>query len=306
MPDPNSVILVGGPDAGKTNYLTRFWIAVQAGAGALTAAGPPADAEYLNTNAHALLGGEYAPRTSKDVHARNEIPVAWGGGATGTERGVLVVPDCSGEEWEKIHHNREWSAEWESVLPSLAGCLLFVRAGSDKIVAPLDWMSCHQLFGRAVELAPAGGLAAAPDFPTQVLVVDWLQCLREAVASRAGPRRRLRVAVVVSAWDRVPTDLQPAGPNCYVAENYRMLSDFILSNEGVFEFAHFGVSVTGGDLDAAPGFKNEYLSGNPAQAGYVVHTLAGGVARSEDHTLPVAWAMGVPITPAALATRSAV
>lgn len=302
MADPRSVLLVGGPDAGKTNYLSRLWLALQARTGLLGADGLPADAEYLNTNAQALLGGAFAPRTSKEVHARNAIPVRWAD-AHGEQRGELVVPDCSGEEWEKIHRTREWSEQWEGAIPALVGCLLFVRAGSDRIVAPLDWVSCHHLFGQPVDLARGSG--TAPEFPTQVLLVDWLQCLRAAVASLPGPARRLRVAVVVSAWDRVPPEQQAAGPEQYIAENFRMLSDFALSNPGPFEFAHFGVSVTGGDLDAAPDYRDEYLKGNPSEAGYVVHSLAGGPARSADHTLPVAWAVGVPTRAGAEAARGA-
>ncbi|MFO0842332.1 MAG: hypothetical protein U0797_08010 [Gemmataceae bacterium] len=289
MSDHRSVLLVGGPDAGKTNYLTRLWIALQAGGGCLRARGLPADAEYLNGNATILLGGHFAPHTSQNVHARNLVPVEWSDGGTGE----LVVPDCPGEEWEKIHRTRSWSEEWEATLPTLVGCLLFVRAGSDRVVAPLDWVNCASMFGGPIEL-PGAALATPPaEMPTQVLLIDWLQCLGTAVASLQAPARRLRVAVVISAWDRVPTDQQGENPSQYIASNFRMLSDFILSNSGAFEFAQFGVSVTGGDLDAAPGFREEYLSGDPATAGYVVHTLNGTVERSTDHSLPVAWAMGL-------------
>ena len=291
MTNPRSVLLVGGPDAGKTNYLTRFWVALKAGEGCLRTRGLPADAEYLNSNEQALLGGAFAPHTPKSVHARNVIPVGWSKDGSGE----LVVPDCAGEAWEEIHRTREWSEEWEALLPSLAGCLVFVRAGSDEIVPALDWVNCAHLFGGPRQLSPTSAKAR---LPTQVLLVDWVQCLTSAFASLPVPACRLRIAMVVAAWDRVPKDQQAGSPADYIAANFRMLSDFILSNGTVFDVTHFGVSSTGGDLETEPGYRDEYLR-DPTAAGYVVHSLGGTVARSSDLTLPVAWAMGVPVISAA-------
>ncbi|SIN69861.1 hypothetical protein SAMN05444166_0212 [Singulisphaera sp. GP187] len=300
----HSVLLVGGPDAGKTNFLIRLWIALQSGEGRLQSDGLPEDMEYLNAGAQTLLGGEFAPRTSREVHTRNVIPVR----ATSNRsdfRGQLVVPDSSGEEWMLIHRNREWSERWEEAIPSLLGCLLFVRAGSLEIHAPLDWVSCFDYFGTA------DNLPDAPDsdgeefaMPTQVVLIDWLQCLRAAVSAHGGGSL-LRVGVIVSAWDRVPTEQQGEAPQSYVAKNFPMFHDFILSNRERFAFECFGVSIVGGDFEFAPGFRENYLRGVPAQAGYVVHALGGVPTRTGDHTLPLAWAMGL-VTESAVGRDGAV
>lgn len=301
----HSVLLVGGPDAGKTNFLIRLWIALQSGEGRLQSDGLPEDMEYLNAGAQALLGGEFAPRTSQEVHTRNVIPVS--ASTEGSDfRGQLVVPDSSGEEWMLIHRNREWSERWEAAIPSLLGCLLFIRAGSVEIHAPLDWVSCMDYFGTGANLpdsADSGGEEFA--MPTQVVLIDWLQCLRAAVAAHGAGSLRLRVGVVVSAWDRVPTDQQGEDPLSYVATNFPMFHDFMLSNRERFAFECFGVSVVGGDLELAPGFREEYLRGVPARAGYVVHALGGTPTRTGDHTLPLAWAMGL-VTEAAVGREGAV
>jgi hypothetical protein len=290
--DP-SVLLVGGPDAGKTNFLIRLWIALQSGEGILRSDGLPDDMEYLNDGAQTLLGGEFAPRTSREVHTRNAIPVKAGAGASGF-RGQLIVPDSSGEEWMLIHRNREWSDRWESAVPSLMGCLLFVRAGSEEVVPALDWVNCMELFGPREHLpdVPEAGENAGA-MPTQVVLIDWLQCLRKAVTAHGAGSQRLRVGVVVSAWDRVPSDQQAESPRSYVAANFPMFEDFMASNTHQFQFECFGVSIVGGDLEHAPGFREEFLRGTPARAGYVVHSLGGTFSQTSDHTLPLAWTMGL-------------
>lgn len=286
------VLLVGGPDAGKTNYLVRLWIALRSGTGCLRADGLPEDVEYLNEGAQALLSGEFVPRTSREVHAHNLIPIRTSPGPSDF-RGRLVIPDCSGEEWLLIHRTREWSDRWEQAIPSLLGCLLFVRAGSDEIHAPLDWVNCMSYFG-TLENLPDTIESADGGFqmPTQAVLIDWLQCLRSAVTAYGAGSRRLRVGVMVAAWDRVPKD-QRDDPRAYVAANFPMFDHFVLSNTDRFAVECFGVSVVGDDLEHAPGFRAEFLRGSPTHAGYVIHSLGKSPVIAGDHTIPLAWAMGL-------------
>lgn len=284
------VLLVGGHDAGKSNFLFRLWMTLQTETGCLVRDGMPADAEYLNAGLAALQSGKFAGRTSREVHKQNLIPVRSTGGDA--FHGELVVPDCSGEQWMKIHRNREWDERWESVIPSLAGCLLFIRAGSGEIRPRLDWVGYAGLYDSTPEQVDGEN---AVDLPTEVVLIDWLQCLARAVAERGRPGTPLRVGVVVTAWDRVPADQQKVAPSAYVAANFAMFFHFAESNADWLDFEFFGTSVAGGDLEATPGFRDEYLEGRPEASGYVFHTIGGQPARSADYSLPVAWAMGLHI-----------
>jgi len=137
MKENRSVLLIGGPDAGKSNYLFRFWMAISRGGGSLVSDGLPDDVEYLRAGADALLQGNFAPRTSTEVHNRSHVPVTSSRGA-----GHLIVPDCSGETWMEVYNKREWSLDWDELISDRTGCLLFIRAGSDRIVQSLDWIIC--------------------------------------------------------------------------------------------------------------------------------------------------------------------
>lgn len=309
--DHNAVLLIGGPDAGKSNFLFRLWIAIDGGSGVLVRDGLPSEVNYLREGAERLFEGEFAGHTSKEVHERVVVPVKRAAFATAAG-GTLIVPDVPGEQVLAICRNRQWSQAWEELISRRCACLLFVRAGSDEVVAPLDWATCFEKYGAIIEaLKPveqtqaAGALGDAspnqnqPDderaaqLPTQVVLTEWLQFLRRAFTAVAGGSFRPRVGVVISAWDAVPIDQQPAGPVKYLKENFPMLHQFIEANDDQFDFQVFGVSIVAGDLKNDEEFKENYLKGTPRDFGFVVHSLSGQFTQSLDITLPVAWALRV-------------
>lgn len=294
-PSPKSVLLVGGPDAGKSNYLGRLWMALDASTGTIAKNGLPSQLEYLRTVASALLGGDFAPRTSQGVFQPTDVPVKWQENGT-TVSGNLIVPDCAGEQWERIHQIREWSSDWENAVTSMAGCLLFYRVSSSHNVPALDWSSDLELLRYvAGQNAPSD---ARPDvkLPTQIVLVDWLQCLRSAYRDLHGPEKPLRVAVVLSAWDMAPKEAKTNDPDAYLSTELPLLHDFLSTNTSSFMSRTFGVSVVGGDLaNAVPDFKTKYLDGDPNVAGFVAFSSRGKLLESKDLTLPLAWAFGCPI-----------
>jgi hypothetical protein len=288
-----SVLLIGVTDAGKTNFLSRLWLALDLGGGSLTKAGLPSDLDYLKTGADHLLKGEFAPHTPQEVRDATEIPVKTI--ANGHELlGTLIVPDLPGEQVLSVFRTRQWSSEWEERIGYGCGCLLFIRVDSKELVAPIDWLNCPLSFGGMPPMAnPQKDQADKAKTPTQVVLVDWLQFLRKAFTDKVSGSYKPRIGIVVAAWDLIPTDQKQRGPEAWVTSNFPLLAQYVNSNNDEFEFAYFGVSVTLGDLIADPEFKASYLRSNPRSAGEVVHSLSGTVEASNDMTLPVAWALGV-------------
>jgi hypothetical protein len=289
-----SVLLIGVHDSGKTNFLSRFWIALDAGNGALAKAGLPKDLDYLRTGADHLLRGEFAPHTSYDVYENTEIPVRSSDATGAAFIGSLEVPDLPGEQIPGVFRSRQWSQKWEDKIQAGCSCLIFVRIDSEELIAPLDWINCIALLGATPPTVSSTTDAANKTKPpTQVILVDWLQFLREAFTDRVGGEYKPRVGIVVTAWDKAPMEQQPLGAEPWIAANLPMLSQFIETNDDAFEFQYFGVSVTSGDFVTDPDFKSTYMDGDPRQAGDVVHSLDGEITLSHDMTIPVAWALGI-------------
>lgn len=286
--DNQSVVLVGGPDAGKTNFLGRLWMTLDSESGAIRKNGLPRDVEYLRGIAHSLNAGEFAQRTPPGVFESTAIRVNWGQDSVGN----LVVPDCAGEQWERIHREREWSTEWEQAVGTMTGCLVFFRGTSAHNVEPLDWSADADLMRCLAE--GTNDEERRTTLPTQVILVDWLQCLSSAFRELRGTENPLRVSIVLSAWDLAPIECRDADPAGYLSRNLPLLDDFLAANQHLFSSKPFGVSIAGGELTAndTP-FMKRFLEGDPAAQGYVVVGRNGSVSTSTDFTLPVAWAFGV-------------
>lgn len=293
MPENHNVIIAGIPDSGKTNYIIRFWLAVDKGLGRLRADGVPDDIDYLEAGAEKLLSGEFAPHTPHGVSSHSRIPVKSSSKGKAFS-GTLVVPDYHGEEWVGIYTKREWSNVWEELIPNTSGCLFFIRAASPEIVDPLDWITAGRYFGAAENFPDQSDDNSQEQItPTQVMLVEWLQFFRRAFTDLVGGDFKPRIGIVISAWDFVPEDQKQLGPESYVDLNFPMLKQFIDTNNDRFDFKFFGVTIVGGDLEDETGFRKEYREGDPSKAGFVVHHSGGKVEEVKDLTFPVAWAMGL-------------
>lgn len=288
MNKQSTVLLIGGPDAGKSNFLFRFWLAIREKSNPLLLPdGPPPIAEYLNRGAAKLLAGEFEIHTPRGTFENCQIPVIAGG-----EKAVVVVPDRPGEEWSRIYMERRIPDEWLGRLSANTTCLILVRAHSDANQAPLDWISVQHFHGNEGNLM--GPARQDLSTPTQVVLVDWIQIISRILRSRPAGVIRPKIGVVISAWDLLSEGEQAAGPRPYLKDQYPLLSDFLESNSEKLDIEIFGMSLFGGDPKHSAAFRDACLhADNPCDGGYVVHHVADETRTVPDLTLPIAWALGL-------------
>lgn len=285
-----SVLLLGGLDAGKSNFLGRLWIALDAEQGVVAKNGLPSQVEYLRGLAASLNEGVFTQRSAPGTFEPTSIPVKWRGGE---RHGNLVVPDCAGELWEKIHNERCWDDRWEQTVRTMSGCILFFRGSSDHNVPALNWSDHAEVMECLKAAKKSKEAGEMPKLPTQVMAVDWLQCLSTAFRDRLDRNRPLRIAVVLSAWDMAQQEARKADPDNFLSDNLPLLHDFLSGNPERFTSRTFGVSISGGPLTTDDTkFMKEYLKKGPSQAGFVELWQRGKVASVKDLTLPLAWAFG--------------
>jgi hypothetical protein len=280
----SNVLFVGGPGSGKSNYLFRTWIAIERKKGHLITNGLPLELGYLHAGASVLLDGKFAPHTSKDTKEVCEIPVAQRDNPDSTS--VLVVPDATGELWLDLYKSREWPAQWDKLVATTCGFVLFICVGSPHNVTALDWMACERFYN-------SGTLPGPTDIPTQVLLVEWLQILRWITNKQIGHSYVPRLSVVMTAWDRVPADRQQESPQNYLETEFPLLAQFVRAGAHGFDARVFGLSIVGGDLELDPQFHDEYLRSEPSGLGYAVSETQGGIQKSGDVLMPVYWALGL-------------
>jgi len=213
-----SIMLVGGPASGKTNYIARLWLAFQARKGSLRADKLPSNIQYVDDAVRHLMALKFAPRSDRNIDAgRRDFEVDLRGNNGHGPARTLQVPDITGELWKRAIANYELPDEWMEALRGSSSAILFVRAHSKFNAQPVDWVTARDVLNmhlgeidddldnydedeedeESLE-APLNGavhdLDSAGDNAAQVQVgapaedIQPEQGVDEAVSSAAGPK----------------------------------------------------------------------------------------------------------------------
>ncbi|MGB3643357.1 MAG: hypothetical protein WBA15_02665 [Mesorhizobium sp.] len=322
-----SIVLLGGPDSGKTNYVGRLWPSFKKRRGVLRAERLPEDIAYVDGAVEHLMQGSFAPRSDRNLEVgRADFSISVRGANGEGELTELMVPDISGELWTRMVATFEISQEWLGVLKEAEGAVVFVRALSDQIVQPLDWVTARNILRldtedeAVVEAAAEGNhepmvaaeadalpggfeqplhdeaasdaveLPSEPDLPTQVLLCELLRYLDLCLAGPADGGRP-HVAVVVAAWDLLDPGVRAGGPMAYLKREFPLFAGR-LADAGRLDVKLFGLSVVGGDLEDDDEFRNRFLERDISEQGWVVVEDGDALRTDDDVMLPIAWAMG--------------
>lgn len=278
-----SIILVGVPDTGKSNYVGRLWGSLKAGKGALKRAGMPRNIEYVESICEHLLLGEFAGRTDTNL-ARQDFCVPLNSGA-GSEFTELVVPDFTGELWRDAVKHSEIPLEWLNALENADGALLFVRAHSPLNIQPFDWVTARNALTHSV-----GEGNEEMELPTQVILCELLRLLQQYLSKRPDGGKP-RVAIVVTAWDTLDAEAQAAGPILYLRKQFPLFAG-MLEDADRIDRRIYGVTIVGGDLQRDEQFRERYQHMIMSDSGSVTLERDGVWDTDPDITLPVAWAIG--------------
>jgi hypothetical protein len=278
-----SVVVLGGPDSGKSNYIARLWTALREKKGELVEAVQPTDIDFVLEAADHLFQGQFIQR-SEQTEDRRDFEVTVGSRSNG-KQAKIVVPDISGELWWRAVVDLDVTPDLMDDMRKASGALLFLREGSDQNVQPLDWITAKKYLSK-VKVADDKGM------PTQVMLCELIRFLELTLAQRPDGGKP-RLAVVVSAWDLVGIDVLEKGPISYLEEEYPMLAGR-LDDLSTLDVQVFGLSVVGGNLDEAS-FKKTFLETGIDGHGWVaIHEADTGTwTKDPDVTKPVAWAIGL-------------
>jgi Double-GTPase 1 len=273
-------MIVGLLGSGKTTFLAAFWHLMNAGeiATKLELDRLEGDTGYLNTIVEAWRRCQEVPRTS--IASEQETLAIHIRQPNTEQRAVLVFPDLSGESFKRQVASRKCRQSYINACDASNGILLFVtadRAQDDLSVRDVASM----ITGDDKSSSNDGHIIEwNPDLvPEQVHLVELLQFLQRPPFKRQ-PRR---VAVLVSAWDVLPTP-QPT-PEEWVQRELPLLHQFLRTNTASFAFRIYGISAQGGDVRS--GAKKELLQKVPSERLLCI----GAHTDVHDLTAPILWLM---------------
>ena len=283
MTDSANLLFVGLPQSGKTTYLAALWHVLedQSSATTLRLDRLSGDRTYLNLIGEAWRACTPVPRTTQQTE---DTTVALHLEGEGFGPFTLSVPDLSGEAFDQQLEHRKMNAAHADLLRRASGVILFVHPDVKRGTQISEQDQIATSIGAATEAGGrSDGHAAIPVpwqvdmLPTQAKLVELLQFILELV------NRRLRAAVVISAWDLVE-DIGET-PDDYLSRRMPLLRQFLSANDDLIDHAVFGVSAQGGII---PDDKSKLLEIDSLKRVRVCH----GEDRHHDITKPIAWLVG--------------
>jgi energy-coupling factor transporter ATP-binding protein EcfA2 len=281
-----NVVFVGLPGSGKTTCLAALWHVLheRSRETKLKLKGLCVDRTYLNQIAADWQACSQVERTKLEPEQLVILSLESAAGVAFD----LTVPDLSGETFEQQLVDRKVALGHHERMKRATGLVLFVHPRVND-GAQLTYSLQLQAIvdgGPAVPGTDAGGNvpSSAIDpwsiekLPTQVKLVELLQFALEFAVNK------VRIAVVVSAWDLVENTFSGA-PHEYLAREMPLLQQFLEANDDLLQHTVFGVSAQGGDITVGEQ-KTALLNLDDAVKRIKVRR---GAEISEDITRPIAW-----------------
>lgn len=263
------IAMLGLPKTGKSTFLGTLWHFVEEPSvediKEADIEGSRKHLQELASHARALTE---ITRTYHDDDEHFEVDVEFAG--SGTVK--LVIPDRSGEQFQGLIERRQWPELLRDELAVATGLILFVNP--DEHNPPL-------------ELYVAAGAGPPPDGPaeytnhgacTSAQLIDGLENVIEAMSNRWP----LRVAVVISAFDRV----EDATPQEWIEKRLPVIASLLETDSARIEGAAFGVSALGGRREDAESVQQ---LGELHERAWTRSADGTAVRFSE----PVRWALGL-------------
>jgi hypothetical protein len=243
---PTNLLFIGLPGSGKTTFLAALWhvLTDRSSGTTLKLTKLSGDRAYLNQITKEWRECSQVPRTN--LQTEQVVVLHLDGDGFGAFD--LSIPDLAGEAFKQQVIDRRISRHHDAFVQAATGVMLFLHPDVQK--------GTQLTMARQLEATLPGGrkeeasaASSAPNvwspemLPHQAKLVELLQFLLERV------QRKLRVAVVVSAWDLVERLGMP--PRAFIARELPLLQQFLEANDDLLEHVIFGVSAQGGDITDA-------------------------------------------------------
>ncbi len=284
MSNPANLLFIGLPGSGKTTFLAALWhvLSDRSSTTALKLTKLSGDRTYLNQITKEWRECSQVPRTN--LQTEQVVVLHLDGEGFGTFD--LSIPDLAGEAFKQQLTDRRISRHHDAFVQEATGVMLFlhpdVQKGTQLTAArQLEATITGSQKAEASSSSSSVPSAWSPEMlPHQAKLVELLQFLLERT------QRKLRVAVVVSAWDLVES--LGKAPHAFISRELPLLQQFLEANDELLEHAVFGVSAQGGDITVASE-KQSLLEFDDALKRIKVRQ---GEDTGQDITKPIAWLLG--------------
>lgn len=244
----SSLLAVGLPESGKTTFLAALSYVVEfmGVKGALKLTRLVAERSYINSIQKNWLGCIKTPRSPTGQRIPVEL-ILYAEGLVSEEIRLKFL-DVSGEIFNEQLNTHTWSTEYSADAKEAKGLVLFIHP--DKIVVTNRIEDRNQAVDKLSDGDDQEGADDVEEIPwdesmlpTSVRLVELLQF------HEMGAPNLKKIAVIISAWDRVASTSTDPRPTKWLEENLPQLAQYLASNTDRFTSNVYGVSAQGGDVE---------------------------------------------------------
>lgn len=279
------LLLLGGPNSGKTHYAGQLYGRLRRRPGRLVLRkqdGTPTDLGPLEEVLESLENGRAAHHTATKTWAEVQLPLADRSGRSLE----LTWPDYGGEQLREIEKQRVVSEAWRARLSQADGWVILLRLQAEKTY-PDALAQLTTLAGRAMAneaRTKQGGWDANARW------VELLQILLHVAGHGTVQRRsRPRLAILLSCYDELEAGTRP--PAHVLADRLPLLAAFVGSSWSSESVSIWGLSALGRLLDTSSR-DDDFINEGPELHGWVMPPEGG--ERDPDLSSPLAWLLEAP------------
>jgi double-GTPase-like protein len=256
----DQVLVLGGPDAGKSTYLFQLYSRVFDGDGRLQLRGAVDSMVAIKDGLARLASGRPAGHTANGTETSLTLPLV--DKDTG-RKWDITVPDYAGEDLRRIGDALRLPDRWADLAATSDHWVVMVRLSLHPDMPDLVSRPVGDLASASPE-RPAG--AEAQKLPIDMFLVELLQLLQHG-RTQFDVTNDLRVTVVLSCWDELD---HPDGtlPPQVVRDQLALLDSYCTTTFGL-RYRVLGLSAQGRALtDSDPAV--EFIDEGPGAMGWLV------------------------------------
>ena len=272
------IVLLGGPNSGKTHYAGQLYGRLQHSSGALTlrnSHGAPDDLSVLHEVLSCLESGNAAQHTSTGAWDNVHLPLI---DSKGREFD-LNWPDYGGEQLKQVFTTRSVNQSWQKKLINANGWVLLIRLNSEATYPD----ALENLVNDKVENDTMRNRANSWD--ANAYWVEKLQILLHV--AKIGWKNQIQappLTILLSCYDEIGDEQTP--PVEFLSQKLPLVASFIQSNWKDDEVSVWGLSALGQEL-SAESKSVDFIDEGPESQGWVLPPEGGN--KINDLTLPLMW-----------------
>lgn len=273
------LLIVGGPDSGKTTYRGQFILRLENKPGSLKLNRSVEIRTMIESETSRLAQGLQVMHTNAETFHNTSLEVSDGHGTAF----VLDFADYGGEQIRRMASSNTVPSHWVELVRNADAWLFFLRL--DKIRPTKSFMDEKV---ESSSQAANHDVALKHDSATEIGAIEILQrliFLRGAALQY--PLKTPRLAVALSCWDEIHEAERLTTPADLFERRAPMLYNFLIANWRDDERYIFALSSTEEPLSETEP-NQAFIDKGAENVGYICG-LDG--TRTEDLTLPIAWLM---------------